>query len=184
MTPTSYYTIIEIGGAYAYKFIPFIEFLGIPCLILTDVDSVLGQEGKNGQIYYKSVPVSCGETTSNETLKWWVRKNKGLSNDDKTQIDLADIISMSSDDKTRGKCHIEFQTKENELCGHSLEEAIRNVNRSHYGLSDSPTEDDLEFSGKCKTDFALKLIYECTDYNIPTYIRSGLIWLNNQKVLE
>ena len=30
---------------------------------------------------------------------------------------------MSSDDKTRGKCHIEFQTKENELCGHSLEEA-------------------------------------------------------------
>lgn len=182
--PAQYYTIIEIGGAYAYKFIPFIEFLGIPCLILTDVDSVLGQEGKNGQIYYKSVPVSCGETTSNETLKWWVRKNKGLSNDDKTQIDLADIISMSSDDKTRGKCHIEFQTKENELCGHSLEEAIRNVNRSHYGLSDSPTEDDLEFSGKCKTDFALKLIYECTDYNIPTYIRSGLIWLNNQKVLE
>ena len=182
--PAQYYTIIEIGGAYAYKFIPFIEFLGIPCLILTDVDSVLGQEGKNGQIYYKSVPVSCGETTSNETLKWWVRKNKGLSNDDKTQIDLADIISMSSDDKTRGKCHIEFQTKENELCGHSLEEAIRNVNRSHYGLSDSPTEDDLEFSGKCKTDFALKLIYECTDYNVPTYIRSGLIWLNNQKVLE
>ena len=151
---------------------------------VTDVDSVLGQEGKNGQIYYKSVPVSCGETTSNETLKWWVRKNKGLSNDDKTKIDLADIISMSSDDKTRGKCHIEFQAKENELCGHSLEEAIRNVNRSHYGLSDSPTEDDLEFSGKCKTDFALKLIYECTDYNIPTYIRSGLIWLNNQKVLE
>ena len=60
---------------------------------------------------------------------------------------------------------------------YSLEEAIRNVNRSHYGLSDSPTEDDLEFSGKCKTDFALKLIYECTDYNIPAYIKSGLIWL-------
>ena len=46
--PAQYYTLIEIGGAYAYKFIPFIEFLGIPCLILTDVDSVLGQEGKNG----------------------------------------------------------------------------------------------------------------------------------------
>lgn len=182
--PAQYYTLIEIGGAYAYKFIPFIEFLGIPCLILTDVDSVLGQKGKNGQVYYKSVPVSCGETTSNETLKWWVRRNKGLLHDDKTKINLADIISMSSDDKTRGKCHIEFQTKENELCGHSLEEAIRNVNRSHYGLSDSPTEDDLEFSGKCKTDFALKLIYECTDYNIPAYIKSGLIWLNNQKVLE
>ena len=74
-----------------------------------------GKKGKNGQVYYKSVPVSCGETTSNETLKWWVRKNKGLSYNDKAQINLADIISMSSGDKTRGKCHIEFQTKENEF---------------------------------------------------------------------
>ena len=101
-----------------------------------------------------------------------------------TKIKLADIIAMSSDDKTRGKCHIEFQTTENGLCGHSLEEAIRNANRSHYGLSDSPTEDNLEFGRNCKTDFALKLIYECTDYNIPAYIKSGLIWLNDQKVLE
>lgn len=75
--PAQYYTLIEIGGAYAYKFIPFIEFLGIPCLILTDVDSVLGQEGKNRQIYYKSVPVSCGETTSNETLNGGFERIKG-----------------------------------------------------------------------------------------------------------
>lgn len=182
--PAQYYTLIEIGGAYAYKFIPFVEFLGIPCLILTDIDSVLGTKDKNERIHYRSVPVSRGETTSNETLKWWVRKNKELSEDDKTKINLADITSMSFTDKTRGKCHIEFQTMENKLCGHSLEEAIRNVNRSHYGLGDSPNEDELEFSGKCKTDFALKLIYECTDYNIPAYIKSGLIWLNNQKVLE
>lgn len=44
--PAQYYTLIEIGGAYAYKFIPFIEFLGIPCLILTDIDSVSGQKVK------------------------------------------------------------------------------------------------------------------------------------------
>mgnify|MGYP007002745912 CR=1 FL=1 len=56
-----------------------LSFLGIPCLILTDLDSVSGQKGANGRIYYNSVPVSCGETTSNETLKWWVRKNKGAS---------------------------------------------------------------------------------------------------------
>lgn len=190
--PAQYYTLIEIGGAYAYKFIPFVEFLGIPCLILTDIDSVAGQQGKNGRVYYQSVPVSRGETTSNETLKWWARKNKEEVDDNKqsdeekteTKIKLADIIAMSSDDKTRGKCHIEFQTTENGLCGHSLEEAIRNANRSHYGLSDSPTEDNLEFGRNCKTDFALKLIYECTDYNIPAYIKSGLIWLNDQKVLE
>lgn len=182
--PAQYYTLIEIGGAYAYKFIPFAEFLGIPCLILTDLDSVAGQVGKNGRTYYKSVPVSCGETTSNETLKRWVRKNKGIDEDDKALIDISEIIAMSNDAKTIGKCHIEYQTTENGLCGHSLEEAIRNVNRSHYGLSDTATETDLEFDEKSKTDFALKLIYEYDDYIVPSYIRSGLIWLNNQKVLE
>ena len=182
--PAQYYALVEIGGAYAYKFIPFAEFLGIPCLILTDLDSVSGQKGANGKIYYKSVPVSCGETTSNETLKWWVRKNKGLSADDNTQITLTDITSMSPADKTRCKCHIEFQTTENGLCGHSLEEAIRNVNRAYYELGDTPAEDDLEFSGKSKTDFALNLICECEDYAIPAYIKNGLVWLNDQRVLE
>ena len=182
--PAQYYTLIEIGGAYAYKFIPFAEFLGIPCLILTDLDSVAGQVGKNGMTYYKSVPASLGETTSNETIKWWVRKNKGIDEDDKTLIDISEITAMSADAKTIGKCHIEYQTTENGLCGHSLEEAIKNVNRSHYGLDDTATETDLEFDEKSKTDFALELIYECEDYKIPAYIRSGLVWLNNQKVLE
>ena len=182
--PAQYYTLIEIGGAYAYKFIPFIEFLGIPCLILTDLDSVLGTEGKNGRTYYKSVPVYLGETTSNETIKWWWRKSKGLSEDDKGKIPLTEITLMTADEKTKGKCHLEFQTKEQGLCGHSLEEAIRNVNRAHYELEDTITEDDIEFSGKSKTDFALDLVYECDDYTIPAYIKSGLKWLNEQKILE
>ena len=181
--PAQYYALVEIGGAYAYKFIPFAEFLGIPCLILTDLDSVSGQKGANGRIYYSSVPVSRGETTSNETLKWWVRKKKEIPEDDNTQIALTNITSMSPADKTRCRCHIEFQTTENGLCGHSLEEAIRNVNRTYYGLGDTPTEDDLEFSGKKKTDFALNLICECEDYAVPAYIKNGLVWLNDQQVL-
>lgn len=181
--PAQYYALVEIGGDYAYKFIPFAEFLGIPCLILTDLDSVSGQKGANGRIYYSSVPVSRGETTSNETLKWWVRKKKEIPEDDNTQIALTDITSMSPADKTRCRCHIEFQTTENGLCGHSLEEAIRNVNRTYYGLGDTPTEDDLEFSGKKKTDFALNLICECEDYAVPAYIKNGLVWLNDQQVL-
>lgn len=181
--PAQYYALVEIGGAYAYKFIPFAEFLGIPCLILTDLDSVSGQKGANGRIYYSSVPVSRGETTSNETLKWWVRKKKEIPEDDNTQIALTDITSMSPADKTRCRCHVEFQTTENGLCGHSLEEAIRNVNRTYYGLGDTPTEDDLEFSGKKKTDFALNLICECEDYAVPAYIKNGLVWLNDQQVL-
>ena len=179
-----YYALIEIGGAYAHKFIPFIEFLGVPCLILTDLDSVADRISKGGKVVKKSVVVSQGETTSNETIKWWIRRNKGLPENDTSKIDITVITSMSPDDKTRGKCHIEFQTAENGLCGHSLEEAVRNVNRKHYDLGDSASEEDLEFKGKNKTDFALDLICECADYCVPAYIKSGLTWLNNQRVLE
>lgn len=77
--------------------------------------------------------VSKGESTSNATIKWWCRKNKGLAEDNKDKIKLSDISDMSVDDKAIGKCHIEFQTEENGLCGHSLEESIQNVDRKYYG---------------------------------------------------
>lgn len=42
----------------------------------------------------------------------------------------------------------------------------------------------IEFTGKSKTDFALDLIYESPDYCVPDYIKSGLKWLSDQRVLE
>lgn len=173
--PAQYYALIEIGGAYAYKFITFINFLGIPCLILTDIDSM-----KDGRT--KAV-VSEGKTTSNATLKWWMRKVKGLSETDKSKINLSEIITLTDIQKTLDKCHVEFQVEENGLCGRSLEEAIKNVNRAYYELSDTITEADLEFKDKSKTDFALNLVYENSQYVIPKYIKDGLIWLNEQDVL-
>ena len=179
-----YYTLVEIGGAYAHRFIPFVEFLGLPCLILTDLDPVANRKGRGGKVAKKSVMVSEGETTSNETIKWWVCRNKGLSGDDTSKIDLSEIIAMTPDDKTRGKCHIEFQTTEKGLCGHSLEEAIRNINRKYYNLGNRINEKNLEFKGKSKTDFALNLICGCSNYCVPEYIKSGLKWLNEQRVLK
>ncbi len=142
--PSQYYALIEIGGAYANKFIPFVNFLEIPCLILTDIDSM--EDGRT------KVIVSKGKTTSNTTLKWWMRKVKGMPENDTSKIDLPEIIALADAQKTIGKCHIESQVKEQGLCGRSLEEAIKNVNRNHYGLNGSITEEDLEFTDKSKTD--------------------------------
>lgn len=130
----------------------------------------------------KSV-VSKGKTTSNSTIKWWFREINGLPSSDKNTIKLKDIIKLTDDEKTIDKCHIEFQVKENGLCGRSLEEAIKNVNRDFYDLSTSATEEDLEFTEKSKTDFALNLICNHPNYSIPQYLKNGLIWLNKQKVL-
>lgn len=174
--PAQYYALIEIGGAYAYKFIPFADFLGLPCLILTDIDSMI--DGRTKAV------VSKGKTTSNATIKWWMRKIKGIPQNSKDKISLANIISATDAEKTLGKCHIEYQTLENGICGRSLEEAVMNVNRNHYGLVEPVAEEDLEFTEKSKTDFALNLICNNPNYSIPQYIKNGLIWLNNQRVLE
>lgn len=174
--PAQYYALIEIGGAYAHKFIPFADFLGLPCLILTDIDSML--DGRTKEV------VSKWKTTSNATIKWWMREVKSLPQTSRKQIKLAEIIALKDEEKTRGKCHIEFQTTENGLCGRSLEEAIKNVNRKHYKLNGTIKEDDLIFDEKSKTDFALNLICNCPQYEVPQYIKNGLVWLNEQKVLE
>lgn len=170
--PAQYYSLIEIGGAYAYKFIPFVTFLGVPCLILTDIDSM----ADGGKTF-----VSKGKTTSNATIKWWLRTLK--KNSEETTVALADVIALKDEEKTIDTCHIEFQTEEQGLCGRSLEEALINVNRSRYGLSAMPSEENIKFNEKSKTDFALNLIYNNPDYAVPMYIKNGLVWLNNQKVL-
>ena len=54
----------------------------------------------------------------------------------------------------------------------------------HYGFIESVVEEDLEFIEKSKTDFALNLICNNPNYSIPQYIKNGLIWLNQQRVLE
>lgn len=169
---SQYYAIIEIGGAFAHKFVPFIQFLEIPCLIITDIDSC----SQNS----KKTLVSKGKFTSNNTIKWWFKQKKNNN----FKVNLKDIISMSEEDKSMENLHIEFQTEENGICGRSLEEAIMNVNRSLFEISQEAKENEIEYKGKSKTDFALSLIEKHEDYEIPLYIKNGLQWLNDQNVLK
>lgn len=163
--PSQYYSLIEIGGAYAHKFIPFVNFLDIPCLIITDLDPLKNNKSSN---------VEQGETTSNSTIKWWYSEIKKTN-----EYNLKSILKLTDEEKTIKKCHIEFQTEENNTYSKSLEEAIRNVNRVHYGIDSDANEDALEFKGKSKTEFALDLISNYPDYTVPKYIKQGLIWLND-----
>ena len=170
---SQYYSLVEVGGAYAYIFCPFLEFLGIPTLIITDIDSI-------SDILEKTY-VSNGTKSSNATINWWMRRELGL--DKKDAVSLGQIIALDRKKKTNGICHIEYQTQENGLCGRSLEEAIINANRALYGIDSSPNEADIDFDNKKKTDFALELLLEKSDYMVPSYIQSGLCWLDEQSVL-
>jgi predicted ATP-dependent endonuclease of OLD family len=171
--PSQYYSLVEVGGAYAHKFYPFLEFLGIPSLIITDIDSV-GDD-------LKKTHVSKGKKSSNATINWWVRCALSLKEDDEIPLDT--ITTLEDAKKTNEICRIEYQTPENGLCGRSLEEAIINANRALYGVSANPKEDDINFSNAKKTDFALDLLFEKPSYEVPAYIKSGLCWLDRQKAL-
>lgn len=167
-----YYSINEVGGAYAYKFIPFMQFLELPCLILTDIDSVDNTNKKS--------LVKDGVSTSNATLKWLYKQVHSHTN----KVPLSDLRKFTSKDKTQKKCHIEFQVEEDSLCGRSLEESIINVNRDIFKLKAPVNEESIKFPSKSKTEFAFDLICNNPNYKIPKYIKDGLIWLNDQKVLD
>ena len=89
---------------------------------------------------------------------------------------------MSDEQKTNGFRHIEFQLEENGAYPRSLEEAIINVNRKYYGIDEDKKNIDFDEKEEKKTDFALNLVLGkiSDDYQIPSYIEKGLIWLNEQ----
>lgn len=99
----SYLTILEIGGAYGYRFQSLIEFLGLTTLVITDLDSVRGlapedvvEEGEGIETdEYEDIDEeddgipkkgsSCRveephAVTSNQTLIQWLPKEKTISN--------------------------------------------------------------------------------------------------------
>lgn len=171
---SQYCSIIEVGGAYAHRFFGFVDFLEIPTLILTDIDFV----DSNGSKCQKSA----AKRSSNGTIGQWCHDMYNIPVS--TTINIDDILKLAEDDvkKTNGLRHIEFQLEEGSCHPRSLEEAIINVNRVLFNKSEQETEITFDDEDGKKTDFALKLLMESRfmDYEIPSYITKGLIWLNNQ----
>ena len=159
-----YYTILEIGGAYGYLFIPFLRFLQTPTLIITDLDSV-DEAGKR-------CLVSKAHNTSNRTIVHWFEdelKQHTFSFDD--------IKNLAKEKKIAKHISIAYQTKENDLIGRTLEPAIKISNKDVFGIQ---KEEDLDVS-ELKINFALDLVSEKINAKvIPDYIKQGLVWLNNE----
>lgn len=169
---SQYYTIVEVGGAYAHHFYDFVDYLEIPTLILTDIDFVKGAHGRACQKVD-------AEKSSNGAINRWCRKVLGIN--EGTTVQIEQILGMTEEQYTDGYRHLEFQKEENGFHPRSLEDAIMNCNRALFKINDGEDPDFANRSDK-KTDFALKLLMEgeFISYHVPSYIRDGLIWLNNQ----
>ena len=175
---SQYYTIAEVGGAYAHRFYEFIDFLEIPTLILTDIDFINNNNEK--------CQCSQAHSISNGAIKRWCHDAYDIAVSQ--TIPLATVLKLAQDSekKTNGYRHIEFQMKENNAHPRSLEESIQNVNRELFGIAPDAIDIPL-FSDKdeSKTDFALKLLTdpEYENFIVPSYIKNGLVWLNDQSKL-
>lgn len=176
---TQYISISEVGGAYAHKFQPLIDFIGVPMLIITDIDTVDDKGAK--------CPVAIGKSTSNAALKNWIPAKHSCE----------ELLEADEGTKTSGSIRVAYQTAENSACGRSFEEAFiyANLNwlkenhsklqatgsRIKKGVDSNLADEAYDISRSIpKVDFALDLV-TAEGWAIPAYIGEGLKWLATQE---
>lgn len=182
---------IEVG-AYSQIFEKFIDFLGIKSLILTDIDSKgdIGNKDKKGDPIIEACPVENGVATSNSALIHFL---DGISWED------LKILTIQQRTKKIGSSTvcICYQQEENTYHARSFEDAFIHLNReflkgnkdTFQGIKNASDFDDDDISPyaladncvKKKTHFALDILYHSdekfSNWNIPAYIKNGLLWL-------
>ncbi|WP_036768654.1 AAA family ATPase [Photorhabdus australis] len=204
----SYISILEIGGSHAHRLRPLIEALGIPTLVITDLDSIQAESTS------KARPVmGQGLKTGNDTLKTWAPG--------KTLLD--EVLRAEFEQKTasNGKvrvvypCTVSIQFKDEKdvpdqpepesAIPYTFEDALVLANLSVFrkmtdktGLIKKMVEavnqsmlDTACHSMFCaldknakKAEMALDLLYsvELSTFKAPHYIAEGLNWLEKELI--
>lgn len=177
-----YVTIMEVGGAYAHKFFPLLEFIDLPTLIITDMDSAV-PTGTDGRLQ-KSV-VSKASATTNATIKNWFPDK-----DDQAPSKL--LTAAKEGTNVRGSRRLAHQVPENEggPCGRTFEDAFILANSSLFGLDLNAARDVVEESAKeladdqKKSEFALRFAIQESSWSAPKYLIEGLRWLAVQDGID
>ena len=138
--------------------------------MITDIDAVKA----NGNGRYESCQVHQGERTSNACIKAWF----------KNDVTPAELLATDAAAKIFAKRRITFQQPEEKggPCGRSFEDAFMLANATLYPFSGASVEEReaqawSEAKDVKKSEFALRYALTVQDWNIPRYIRDGLVWL-------
>ncbi len=165
---SQYVTIMEVGGAYAHLFFDLLDFLELPTLIITDLDSVAAPGGA-------ACPVHQGTATSNSCLRRWFTDSDSS---------LAALLTKDDASKIEGRKRIAFQRPEveNGPCGRTFEDAFMLANPDMFSIQGATPNDQAQSAWDKlkeikKSQFALKYAIEETGWTAPGYILDGLRWL-------
>jgi hypothetical protein len=186
-----YVSVLEVGGAFAHKFSTFFEFLGIPYVVITDIDTVDRADKR------KACRADAPEAhTSNASLRMLLK------------LETRDELVRLVQDKqvvNRGYCFVTYQRPvrasfegaEHLLFGRTFEEAFIYENLDLFrdgGLKDvldcstlttvelakAEVYQRIRSESFKKTDFALGVASSKTMWAVPGYIREGLLWLQTK----
>lgn len=200
-----YLTVLEVGGAYGMRFAGLLEFLQIPYLVITDIDSVDPENNRRNCIATEEGAVSANSTISYFFKETKVKQLSEKTYDDCLQADGTRFITYQK------PVSVHIQGKPYTFHGRTLEEAFcyENLGLFKRGdlsigitLPDEPTElhkavwKRIKSSTFKKTEFAMDVLsYEPSNeqqgengsdierhlscfWNVPLYIAEGLKWLD------
>lgn len=201
----AYVTLLEVGGSHAHRLRPLLDALGIPCLVITDIDALGGK---------KSEPVmrNAGQVTGNPTLGIWLKSNSKTREIDGL-LDLAptdkviicdDLYSIRMAYQTPISVAVPADNPPEEVLPGTFEDALVLANFALFsvakgkgmfgavtrvvakaesvkalaaGLFEAIGDGD-------KAGFALTVLYE-TDFKAltpPHYMEEGLSWLQERVI--
>lgn len=191
---SSYISILEVNGAHAHRFKPLIESLGIPCLVLTDLDTI----DENGK---KIRPIRNSQQSSNcdNLTKWAAFKDKSLD----AILDCKDkIIINNTFISHQIPIHIKWNDLDEEVIPYTFEDSIvfsnlhifqdssklKNATGMLKKMHEATLKTDLNeccqsvfeaLSKGSKAQMALDILYEFNEkeFSVPNYIEDGLNWL-------
>ncbi len=200
----SYISLLEIGGSHAHRLRPLIEALGIPTLIITDLDSI--KATSTG----KALPeIGQALRTGNDTLKSWIPE--------KTELD--EVLAITPEEKTANdglvrvaypslttiQYEVTSGTEPEQVIPYTFEDALVLANillfkdmTDKKGLikkmADAVNSETLNEACKSmfealdknakKAEMALELLYT-TEPNLlvpPQYVEEGFDWLKTKLI--
>lgn len=192
-------SVLEVG-ANARAFAPFLEFIGVRTLVITDIDTTKSEPNeKTGKPTYKAHKVEGSTHTSNEALKHFLSA-PAIDNIDEYKEWHKRLLSgeaVTNDEKIK----LAYQMEENGYHARSFEDAFIAKNFEKIknskdklklkGLKNVQEIDNFDggdfyeltksILGK-KSDFAGSLLYaalvEGETWETPEYIMDGLKWIH------
>lgn len=177
-----FFSLLEVGGAYAHRFDELVAFLNLPTLIITDLDS-----GEAAGRHKACRALIDGAVTTNAALKHFfnlttVQQLRALTIQDKSKDTPARCIIFQT----------EYEVDGHRLLARTLEEDFVYQNLSKFRTdelsidieisADTATAyqeiyDHIRSSAMKKTDFAMQVLASGAEWDVPNYIDEGLKWL-------